>query len=138
MIPVTIGQTIVVENRAGGGGSIGTTAVARAEPDGYTLLVSTSATNAILPAMHDRLDYRPGQEFCADRKDFDRALSVGRELERAGPKMPVSLPDYARANPKFSFSAPTGTPPHILAAVFKGIDQCGLQRSPCTKAAGRR
>src|SRR6476469_8495455 len=60
---VSLGQSIVVENRAGGGGSIGTTAVARADPDGYTLLVASSATNAILPAMHDRLDFDPIKSF---------------------------------------------------------------------------
>src|SRR3954468_23506653 len=60
---LSLGQSIVVENRAGGGGSIGTTAVARAEPDGYTLLVASSATNAILPAMQDRLGFDPIKSF---------------------------------------------------------------------------
>ena len=67
MMSVSVKQSIVIENRAGGGGTIGATAVARAEPDGYTLLVSSSATNAILPAMYEKLDYDPSRAFCRSR-----------------------------------------------------------------------
>jgi tripartite-type tricarboxylate transporter receptor subunit TctC len=114
----SLGQTIVVENRAGGGGSIGTTAVARAEPDGYTLLVASSATNAILPAMHDRLDFDPIKSFVPIAK-----VSTAPYLLVVNSSVPAKdareLADYARSHPNFAFAAPTGTPPHILAAVFK-------------------
>ena len=60
---VSLGQSIIIENRSGGGGSIGTTAAARAEPDGYTLLVASSATHSILPAMFEKLDYDPISSF---------------------------------------------------------------------------
>src|SRR6187455_2358926 len=63
LMSVSLGQSIIIENRSGGGGSIGTTAAARAEPDGYTLLVASSATHSILPAMHDRLDFDPIKSF---------------------------------------------------------------------------
>ena len=63
MMSVSMKQSIVIENRAGGGGTIGATAVARAESDGYTLLISSSATNAILPAMYEKLDYDPIKSF---------------------------------------------------------------------------
>ncbi len=56
MMSVSVKQSIVMKYRAGGGGMIGATAAARAEPDGYTLLVSSSATNAILPAMYEKLE----------------------------------------------------------------------------------
>jgi tripartite-type tricarboxylate transporter receptor subunit TctC len=117
---VSLGQSIVIENRSGGGGSIGTTAVARAEPDGYTLLVVSSATNAILPAMFERLDYDPINSFMPIAK-----VSTAPYLLVVNANVPVKnareLADYAKANSKFSFAAPTGTPPHILAAVFKEL-----------------
>lgn len=116
----SLGQSIVVENRAGGGGSIGTTAVARSDPDGYTLLVASSATNAILPAMHDRLDFDPIKSFVPIAK-----ISTAPYLLVVNANVPAKnareLAGYTKSNPKFSFAAPTGTPPHILAAVFKEL-----------------
>jgi len=117
---VSLGQSIVVENRAGGGGSIGTTAVARADPDGYTLLVASSATNAILPAMQDKLDFDPIKSFLPIAK-----ISTAPYLLVVNANVPVKnareLADYVKGNQKFAFAAPTGTPPHILAAVFKEL-----------------
>jgi tripartite-type tricarboxylate transporter receptor subunit TctC len=57
-----LGQTIVVENRGGAGGSIGSAAVARAEPDGYTLLINASAHTAA-PAAYPNISYDPAKDF---------------------------------------------------------------------------
>lgn len=59
-----IGQTIVVENRAGAGGTVGTASVAKADPDGYTLLASGSS-HTIAPSLYARLGYDPGRDFVA-------------------------------------------------------------------------
>src|SRR5690348_352455 len=59
-----LGQTIVVENRAGAGGTIGSTAVARSEADGYTLLVNSNA-HTIAPAFYPNLSYHPARDFAA-------------------------------------------------------------------------
>jgi tripartite-type tricarboxylate transporter receptor subunit TctC len=59
-----LGQPIVVENRAGAGGTIGAAAVAKSEPDGYTVLVSGSA-HTIAPALYPKLGYHPGHDFAA-------------------------------------------------------------------------
>ncbi len=59
-----LGQTIVVENRAGAGGTIGATAVARSEPDGYTLLVNSNA-HTVAPAFYPGLAYDPARDFVA-------------------------------------------------------------------------
>ncbi len=124
LMSVSMKQSIVIENRSGGGGTIGATAVARAEPDGYTLLVSTSATNAILPAMYEKLDYDPIKSFLPIAR-----ISSAPYLLVVNADVPVrtarELADYVKAHPKFAFAAPTGTPPHILAFVFKeltGVD----------------
>src|SRR5262249_56306693 len=63
-----LGQTLIVENKPGGGTTIGTKAVAIAEPDGHTLLFVSSAL-VIDPALHKKLDYDP-------RKDFVPVASV--------------------------------------------------------------
>jgi tripartite-type tricarboxylate transporter receptor subunit TctC len=57
-----LGQTIVVENRGGAGGSIGSAAVAKAEPDGYTLLINASAHTAA-PAAYPNISYDPAGDF---------------------------------------------------------------------------
>lgn len=124
LLSVAMKQSFLVENRAGGGGTIGATAAARAEPDGYTLLVSTSATNAILPAMYEKLDYDPIKSFLpiAGISSAPYLLVVNADVPV---KTARELADYVKANPKLAFAAPTGTPPHILAFVYKeltGVD----------------
>ena len=68
-----LGQQIVVDNRGGAGGTLGTRFVAKAAPDGYTILLSYTATMAIAPAMNANAGYDPAQGFCADRHDRVRA-----------------------------------------------------------------
>jgi tripartite-type tricarboxylate transporter receptor subunit TctC len=119
LMSVSLGQSIIIENRSGGGGSIGATAAARAEPDGYTLLVASSATHSILPAMFEKLDYDPISSFAPIA-----GMSIAPYLLVVNAEVPVTnageLAAYAKANPgKLNFAAATGTPPHILAFVFK-------------------
>src|SRR5262245_349159 len=59
-----IGQSIVVENRTGAGGTIGSTFVAKADPDGYTMLAH-GATLTISPAVYSNLGYDPARDFVA-------------------------------------------------------------------------
>ena len=59
----TIGQTAIVENRGGGSGGIGSEMVARARPDGYTVLIAISDTHAINPAVNPSLNYDPKKDF---------------------------------------------------------------------------
>ncbi|HEY0441967.1 MAG TPA: tripartite tricarboxylate transporter substrate binding protein [Xanthobacteraceae bacterium] len=58
-----LGQTVVIENRPGAGGSIGTNAVAKAPPDGYTIVMGTVGTHAINVGLFSRLPYDPLKEF---------------------------------------------------------------------------
>jgi tripartite-type tricarboxylate transporter receptor subunit TctC len=58
-----LGQNVIIENRAGGGSSIGMRAVASADPDGYTLLFASSGPLAITPALYKNLDYDPNTSF---------------------------------------------------------------------------
>jgi tripartite-type tricarboxylate transporter receptor subunit TctC len=123
-----LGQTIVVENRGGGaGGSIGAKAVATAEPDGYTILITPGGSLTTGPAVHkEKIGYDPVKVF----------VPVGQLIEApiitsVHPDVPVkSLAEfvaYAKANPgKISWgSQGFGTAPHLLAELFKletGVD----------------
>ncbi len=62
-LSVTLGQDVIVDNKAGAGGVIGTKFVAQAKPDGYTLLLGHIATNAIAPAVHAPRPYDPVSDF---------------------------------------------------------------------------
>lgn len=63
-LSAALGQPIVIENRGGAGGTIGAAAVAKSEPDGYTLLINASAHSAA-PAIYPNLPYDPAQDFAA-------------------------------------------------------------------------
>ena len=58
-----LGQPVVVENRGGAGGSIAASAVAKANPDGYTLLVITNGMYAVNPLIYKTLPYDPNKDF---------------------------------------------------------------------------
>ena len=58
-----LGQPVIVDNRGGAGGRIGSTLVAKSPPDGYTVLLGASGTLAVQPAFHDDLEYQPFRDF---------------------------------------------------------------------------
>src|SRR5438093_2070998 len=63
-LSIQLGQQIVIENRGGAGGTIGTAAVAKADPDGYTIL-GQSTSHTIAPALHPNLPYDVARDFAA-------------------------------------------------------------------------
>src|SRR5262245_56294751 len=113
-----LGQPILIENRAGAGGTVGTGAVARSTPDGYTFLVTLSS-HTINPLLY-KLDYDVERDFAG----VSLIMSVP-QLLAANPATPYkSLSDViaaAKAQPgKLSFaSAGNGTPSHIAGELLK-------------------
>ena len=108
-----LGQSVVVENRTGAGGVIGTEAVAHAPPDGYTLLVSAAATFTVVPAVK-KVSYDPEKDFIALGQIWYAAQAV---VVKSPPKFKTlaELIAHAKANPdKLSFgSAGNGTTTHL-------------------------
>jgi tripartite-type tricarboxylate transporter receptor subunit TctC len=114
-----IGSTVIVENKGGAGGNIGMGMVARAEPDGYTILLATSAY-AVNPALYQTLPYDPFRDFVAICE-----LAVSPNVFAVRPDLPVSsmkeFISLAKASPeKFNVSVPPiGTTPQLEAEVLK-------------------
>src|SRR4051794_22596853 len=113
------GGTFVIENKGGAGGNIGMGSVARAEPDGYTILLSTSAYS-VNPGLYQTLPYDPFADFSAicELAVSPHVFAVKPDLGVATMKEFVAL---AKANPdKFNVSTPPiGTTPHLQAEVLK-------------------
>ena len=114
-----LGKTVIVENRAGGNGAIASEYVARALPDGYTILFGYIATHGINPALQ-KLRYDPVADF-----EPIGMVAISPTLLVANTQLPVSnareLVALLKGAPgKYSFaSAGTGTGPHIAGELFK-------------------
>ena len=121
-----LGQTVVVDNRAGAGGNIAAEHVARAEPDGYTLILATSSTHATNAALYRKLPFNPVRDFTPISQ-----IAFIPNLLVVNPEVPVNsvaeLVAYAKAKPgQLNYgSGGAGTSLHLAAAVFAsraGID----------------
>jgi len=125
-----LGQPFVIENRPGAGGNIGTEAVVRSPPDGYTMLLVTTA-NAINASLYERLNYN----FIRDIAPVAALIRVPAVLE-INPMVPVdSVPAfvaYAKANPgRLNMaSAGNGTIQHVAGEMFKMMTGLSLQHVP--------
>jgi tripartite-type tricarboxylate transporter receptor subunit TctC len=130
-LSVSLGQQIVVENRGGAGGVIGTRFVARATPDGYTILLSYTATMAIAPAMNVNAGYDP-------RKDFVPIGMIGAapSVLVVNPSLPVhsiaELIAYAKAAPvPVQYGSPgVGTVNHLAGEYLAAETGMKLQHVP--------
>ncbi|MBK7593108.1 MAG: tripartite tricarboxylate transporter substrate binding protein [Betaproteobacteria bacterium] len=121
-----LGKPIVIDNRPGAGGNVGAELVARAAPDGYTLLYGTNGTHSINQTLYGSLRFDPVKDFApVSRMTLIAALLI------VHPEFPVQsvsdLVRYARANPgKVNFaSAGNGTTSHLAGELFKtmaGVD----------------
>jgi tripartite-type tricarboxylate transporter receptor subunit TctC len=121
-----LGQTVVVENRAGAAGNIAMESVARSTPDGYTLIVIHQGVMTINPHLYAKLGYDALKDFAPVTR-----VGIGPLLLVVNPEVPAkTVPELialAKASPgKLSFGSPgVGTPPHLAAEMFRrmaGID----------------
>ena len=117
-ISARLGQTVVIDNRAGGGATIGTRAVANADPDGYTLLFASTTSLSIGPALFKNLDYDPVKSFAPVA-----SVSLGALVVSVNADVPArtlaELVAYAKATPgKLHNGAGVASPPHIAWGLF--------------------
>jgi tripartite-type tricarboxylate transporter receptor subunit TctC len=119
-LSVGIGQTVVIDNRPGAGGTIGAKAVVGAEPDGYTLMYDNTATFAVGPAVYANIGYDPIRQFApiALVSTTHNVLVVNPAF---APNSVGDLIAHARAHPgKINFASPGhGTPPHMVGEMFR-------------------
>ncbi len=126
-----LGQQVVVENRPGAGGNIGTQAAARATPDGYMLLMTISSTQAINPSLYRSIPFDPVKDF----EPIAPVASVPNVLV-ANPAFPAkSLPELiamAKAKPDYYryASAGNGTLNHLLGEMLNSMAGIKLEHVP--------
>jgi tripartite-type tricarboxylate transporter receptor subunit TctC len=129
-------QAAIVENKAGAQGAIGAEAVARAEPDGYTLFVSAASIIVLNPMLYKKLPYDPVKDFRMLALVTD--LPVVMEVHPSVPAKTVAeFVAYAKQNPgKLNFgSAGTGGTIHLAGEMFKQIAGVDMVHVPY-KGAG--
>ncbi|HZN31446.1 MAG TPA: tripartite tricarboxylate transporter substrate binding protein [Xanthobacteraceae bacterium] len=115
-----LGQTVIIENRGGAGGALGSKSVAGAEPDGYTLLFGNASALVVGPAVYRFRDYDTAKHFTPIAK-----VTEGYEVLVVAPNFPpqtvTELIAYAKAHPgKLNFgSMGYGNLTHLVAELFK-------------------
>ncbi len=114
------GQTVIVENKGGAAGSIGADMVAKAKPDGYTILMGNIGTQAINPSLYKKLPYDPATAFAPISlvAELPLAMMVNPAVPATSAKEFVAL---AKSQPgKLSYSSSgAGGAPHLAAEMFK-------------------
>ena len=126
-----LGQSVVIENRPGAGGHLGAGLVARAEPDGYTLLMSGSPTHSVGPHLFKRLTYEPMRDVPPVAM-----VAIAPNLLAVNASLPVrslnDLVQLAREKPgQLTYSsAGNGTSGHLAAELLKNMAQVDMRHVP--------
>lgn len=126
-----LGTTVIVENKAGASGNIGSAQVARSKPDGYTILLATSGNMSVNQTLFKNLNYDPIKDFAPiiQISKFPLVLEVktGSDI-----KTLQQFIDYAKANPTaVSFgSAGNGSPQHLCPELIKKMTGVSMQHVP--------
>lgn len=115
-----LGQNVVVENRPGAGGTIGSAAVAQAAPDGYTILLATSSTHSIGPVINPKIPYDAQNDFTA-LGQVASSPNIVLVPQSSPAKTMREFIDYAKKNPgKLNYaSSGNGTIVHLTSELFK-------------------
>jgi tripartite-type tricarboxylate transporter receptor subunit TctC len=127
----SLGQTVIVENRAGAGGNVAAEAVAKSAPDGYTLVVSTNAALATNKVLYDNLPYDPERDLSAIS-----LLASAPQILVVNPSVPANsfkeFLAYAKANPaKLSYGTTgSGSAAHLTMELLKSDAKVFLVHIP--------
>ena len=124
-----LGQSVVIENRAGAGGNIGTAAVAQAEPDGYTLLLAYDGTLVINPHLYARAGFDTLNDFAPVTKLGDATLILVASPS-AGVRSLKELIQAAKTKPFSYGTSGTGNTTHLVAELLKQRTGAKLEHVP--------
>jgi tripartite-type tricarboxylate transporter receptor subunit TctC len=129
-----IGGTVIVENKAGAGGNIGIGAAAHADPDGYTLLVTSSAY-VVNPGLYAKIPYDPYQDF-APIAELGTSPNVFLVNPKLGVGTMAELIARAKADPnELNYASPgIGTTPHLSAELLKIVGGIQITHVPFSGA----
>jgi tripartite-type tricarboxylate transporter receptor subunit TctC len=132
----SLGQPVIVENRAGAGGNVGAEVVARAAPDGYTLMMSSAGILTANQFLYAKMPFDPEKDFVpvSNVADMPMLVVVSPKVEA---KTLGDLVAFARANPnKLNFGSPgVGTTGHLGLALFMYAAKIKLTHVPYRGAA---
>ncbi len=132
-----MGQTVIVDNRPGAGGRIGSTAVAKSPADGYTLLLGAPGTLISQPVFHDDIEYHPLRDFV-----YTSQISLVASALSVHPSMPVrsvrELIAFAKARPGevLMGSAGQGSGTHLMGELFQALAHVKFTHVPYKGGAG--
>jgi tripartite-type tricarboxylate transporter receptor subunit TctC len=125
----SLGQPVVIENRGGAGGTIATDAVAKAAPDGYTLLQNSITTHGVGPHLYSKLPYDPVKDFApvSGLALLPLVMAVNAELPFRNINELIS---ESKAKPLHFASSGNGGAPHMAAELFKSVTGAQLTHVP--------
>jgi tripartite-type tricarboxylate transporter receptor subunit TctC len=130
-LAAAVGQPVVISNRAGAGGTIAAAAVAKSDPDGYTILLNSIATHGIGPHIYANLQYAPVKDFSPVVliAKFPLIMVVNADVPARSVKDVIAL---AKTRPdELSFCSPgTGSAPHLAGELFKSLTGIELLHVP--------
>ncbi len=130
-LTASLGQPVVVENKAGAGGLIGADAVAKGAPDGYTFVLGTVSSHAIAPSVYKKMPYDPVADFAPVS-----LVALTPYFITVNPLVPAKtlaeLIAYTKANPdKLNFgSSGNGTTPHLAGELFNTMAGVKINHIP--------
>jgi tripartite-type tricarboxylate transporter receptor subunit TctC len=127
----TLGQTVLIDNRGGGGGTVGTEQVARSKPDGYTMIYGTQGTMAANVTLRKNLSYDPLTTFLPVHL-VGESPNLFVAFHGAPYNTVQEFIAYAKQNPgKVTFSSSgVGTATHLVAELFKTVAGIEMQHVP--------
>ena len=126
-----LGANVIIDNRGGAGGSVGAEAVAKALPDGLTLLMATVGTHAINPALYKKLGYDPVRDFSPVALVAAAPLVIAVHPSLAADSIPALVALARRTPGKLAYgTAGNGTPGHLTGVMFRSATGIDIQHVP--------